>query len=165
MKNFKKLVAAVMMAALLIVNVGCGGSESAGSSNVALTDIKAKMIEADSSLNDLEYVDAKTDGAKDKFATLVDYDYSKIADYFYGYDKSGKASEVVVVKLKDLADLPDLVSAFKTRAADRKGTFENYDPEQVALVEHYVLTHESDCVAFIISEKNGMAEKAFKECF
>lgn len=162
----KKILVFVMVMTLLLGCTACGDSGSSSSgSDVSLRDIKDKMITADASLETLKYVDINASDSPDKFKTLVDFDYGKVEDYFYGFDKDGKAPEVIVVKVKDEADVPDLVAAFKTRAADRKGTFENYDPDQVALVEHYVLTHAGDTVAFIISEKNGLAEKAFKECF
>ena len=82
--------------------------------------------------------------------------------YFYAYAKDGSASEIAVIRMKDESDIAPMMDSINAHLKTRRGTMQEYKPEQVDLIDKAVITYEGNDVALIVSEKNGLVQKEFK---
>lgn len=161
-KNRIKRVA-VLCCALFLLG-GCGKtSQPANSAKVRdLKTMEKEMLEADKTLPEMDVVRGSDKDAEDNFTVLSDFDYDRVEDYFYAYSKTGSAEEIAVIRLKDKDDVALMMDAIHAHLEDRKGTMEEYSPEQVDCVDKAVVTYEGNDVAMIVSEKNGLVQEKFK---
>ncbi len=159
------LVLAVLVAALPLLSAcgGDSGGESAGGAALDLPMLYEMMAEVDANLPEMKRVDDTDKNAELNFSALCDYEYDGVQAYVHGFAKDGSAAEIALVQLKDSTDEALLMSSLKKHVEKRKATMEEYSPEQVAMVENYVLTRRDGVVALIISPGCGVVEKAFKE--
>lgn len=161
-KNRKRRVALLCCTVFLLS--GCGNT-SQPSDSAKLRDLKtmeAEMLEADKTLPEMDIVRGSDKDAEDNFTVLSDFDYERVEDYFYAYSKTGSAEEIAVIRLKDKDDVAPMMDAIHAHLEDRKGTMEEYSPEQVDCVDKAVITYEGRDVAMIVSEKNGLVQEKFK---
>ena len=162
---------------------GCGNSSSDGASAKSdttmqsassdagsalegkLAELETDLLEADTTLGEMTILTSVDENADLNFTSLCDFDYGKVNGYFYAYSSDGTAPEISVVELKDSGDASALMKSLKEHVENRRGTMEAYSPDQVDLVEHYVLTYDGNYVTLIISEKSGLVQKAFEASF
>ncbi|MGX8714187.1 MAG: DUF4358 domain-containing protein [Lachnospiraceae bacterium] len=152
---------------VLVLTAGltaCGGSGDSGK-DLDLEEMLTKIQEEESSLPEMETIKASDDNAEINFSVLCDFEYKDVADYIYTYAKDGTASELSIIRLKDASDASYLMSSLKDHIASRRETMRNYSPDQVDMVDSYVLVNEGAYVGLFISQHNGSMQKVFQEFF
>ena len=162
-KGRHMLLAGILVIALLCIT-GCGEKETAGVA-LDLNTLQTDMFAADTTLPEMTVVSSEDGDAELNFSYLSDLDYNLIDSYFYGYAADGTAPEMAVVKVKDTQAVVTVMDSLKEHIESRKGTFQEYSPDQVELVEKAVLIHQDAYVALIISDKSGLVQKVFKGAF
>lgn len=166
MKKIKRFVAGVLCVAMVAALAACGGSDGSASDaqvKIGAKELGEQMAEADGGLPDMTTITSDDKDADLNFTSLCDFDYDKVDSYWYSYAADGSASEMSVVILKDSGDAAELMKSLKQHVQDREGTMANYSPDQVQLVDNYILKNEGKYVTLIISEHNGAAEQAFED--
>lgn len=167
MKNNKKFRICFLLIAVAVLLSACGNSDSAktGENNVAISDLQKSMLAADTTLPEMVLVSDTDDQADLNFSYLSDLSYDMVDSYFYAYAKDGTAEEIAAVKLKDKGDVATMMDSLHDHIKQREGTFQEYDPEQVEMVNNAVVTRKGNYITLIISQKNGLVQKAFEESF
>ncbi len=160
MMYMKRIICLVMIASLMLV--GCGDSGE-GSSHVDASSLGTELAALDTELPSMETVTNTSDNAETAFAVLADFDYAKIESFYYSYSASGTPEEVAVIVTKEKNDVADLMKALQTHLDTRRQTFQQYDPDQVAMVENAILTFQGNVVFYAASKKNGVMQDRFKE--
>lgn len=151
----------LMMAASL---VGCGGAQSASgdSTDVNMTALQEAMLAADTTLPQMKVVTSDDEQAELNFTAFSDFEYERVARYFYAYAEDGGSQEIAVVELEDAGDAAALMNTLKDHLEDRRGALAAYAPDQLTLIDHAVLKQKGSLVALIISEKSGLIQQAFE---
>lgn len=168
MKKKQNGVRMLGMCALIIsmlLMAACGSKPESDGVTVDLKALQEDMLGADTTLPEMTKVTNEDDDAELSFSYLSDLEYSLADSYFYAYASDGTAPEIAVVKVKDSQDVVTMMDSLKQHIESRKGTFQEYAPEQVALVEKAVLVHQGNYIALIISEKSGLVQQAFQGAF
>ncbi len=160
LKSFKML--ALLAAAMLFCACGSKASTETKES-VSISKLQETMLAADTTLPEMVVVSDGDEQADLNFSYLSDLSYEMVDSYFYAYAKDGTAEEIAAVKLKDKGDAAAMMDSFHEHIKQRKGTFQEYDPQQVEMVEHAVVTRQGNYVTLIISQKNGLVQKAFQQ--
>ena len=160
MRTMKKITCLMVIAVLAMT--GCGDSGEGGSS-VNVTELGKELIALDSDLPEMETVTNESDSAETTFAVLADYDYAKIDGFYYTYSATGTPEEIAVISVKEKNDVADLMKALQNHLDSRRQTFQQYDPEQVSMVENAVITFEGKTLLYATAKKNGVMQDKFKE--
>ena len=153
----------LMISMLLLA--ACGSSQESEVVTVDLKTLQEEMLAADTTLPEMTKATNEDSDAELSFSYLTDLEYSLADSYFYAYASDGTAPEIAVIKVKDSQDVVTMMDSLKEHIKSRKGTFQEYAPEQVELVEKAVLVHQGNYIAMIISEKSGLVQKAFQGAF
>ena len=161
MKRVKK---ALLLSLLLLACFGCAGAQPDGP-DLDPAEMAQAMMDVDTTLPEMAERSSRDADGEDSFTYLSDLDYGKVEAYFYACADAGTAEEIAVVKLKNKSDAAALMESLLKHVEARKGTFAEYDPEQVPLTEAAVVTCEGRYVALIVSKKNGLAQNEFKRFF
>lgn len=162
MKRVKK---ALLLSLLLLACSGCAGAQPSDGPDLDPAEMVQAMMDVDTTLPEMAERSSQDADGEDSFAYLSSLDYGKVEAYFYACADAGTAEEIAVVKLKDKSDAAALMESLLKHVEARKGSFAQYDPEQVPLTEEAVVTREGRYVALIVSKKNGLAQNEFKRFF
>lgn len=165
MKGMKNVACLALAALLLTAACGCTGNADPSDPNADPEVIGQAMLDVDTTLPEMVTRSSGDADAKDNFSFLSDLDYGKVEAYFYAYADAGTAEEMAVIKLKDKSDAAAMMESLHDHVERRRGTFAEYDPEQVPLTEDAVVIREGRYVALIVSQKNGLAQKEFRKFF
>ena len=162
----KKIAATVMVAALSIVTlVGCGSGNSdhltGDELNDLLSTVGEKIVSEDTTLSEMTVDTSAGDDAELNFTAACDADYSKIEGYYHAYASDGTAGEITIISVKKSDDVTSVMNSLKSHIDTRRGTMENYSPEQVEIVDKAVVTHVGCYVGLFISEKSGLDKNNF----
>ncbi len=163
----KKYISCVLLTAMLTMAAACGSTDAknAQDTTISITQLQETMLSADTTLPEMTKTSSDDEQAELNFTYLSDLNYDLVDSYFYAYATEGTAEEIAVIKLKDKSDASSMMQALHEHVKNRKGTFQEYDPEQVDLTEKAVVTREGNYIALIISSKNGLVQKAFESSF
>lgn len=165
-KRMKKCNFFAFFALAALMLSACGSKDASDSENsVAVSELQKNMLAADTTLPEMVLVSDADEQADLNFSYLSDLSYDLVDSYFYAYAKEGTAEEIAVVKLKDKGDAATMMDSLHEHIKQREGTFQEYDPQQVEMVEKAVVTRQGDYVTLIISQKNGLVQKAFQQSF
>lgn len=148
--------------AVLLCSCGKTTSSTKKVEGKDLSKMETAMLGADPTLPEMVIVRGNEEDAELNFTALSDLDYDRVADYFYAYAKDGSASEIAVIRMKDESDIAPMMDSVNAHLKTRRGTMQEYKPEQVDLIDKAVITYEGNDVALIVSEKNGLVQKEFK---
>lgn len=148
--------------AVLLCSCGKTTSSSKKVEGKDLSKLETAMLGADPTLPEMVIVRGTEEDAELNFTALSDLDYDRVSDYFYAYAKDGSANEIAVIRMKDESDIAPMMDSINEHLKTRKGTMQEYNPEQVGLIDKAVITYEGNDVALIVSEKNGLVQKEFK---
>lgn len=160
--RMRKIITLGMVFVLILALTACGGGK-ADTPDIDLKAMQVSLPAADSTLPEMSVINSEDDNAELNFTALCDYDYSKVDSYFYTYAADGTAPEIAVVVLKKASDAADLMNSITDHAKKREGTMASYSPDQVTMVQNYVLTHQGNCIMYAVGGQNGMVQKAFQE--
>ena len=162
--KMKKTFFCTTMIVLLCFSLsGCGKNKETTVQQIDIDKLQETMLVADETLPKMQVINSKDENADLNFSSLSDMDYNRIADYFYAYAKNGTAEEIAVIQLKDSKDEAILMQSLQKHVDSRIKTLQEYNPEQVTMAQKAVITRKSGCVTLIISEKNGLVQKAFED--
>lgn len=154
-KRFVKALSVLLTAVTL---VGCSGGNA---SSVDEQKLFSDMVAADTSLPEMTTVTSKDKDGELNFSTLCDFDYADVKGYAYAYASEGTPEEIAVVAVKDASDAAPLMTSIKEHIELRRGVMQEYSPEDVAMVDNYVLTYNGNLVTLIISSQSGLVQKVF----
>lgn len=70
------------------------------------------------------------------------------------------AKEILVLKVKDVKDMPQIKSGIESRLAKQGDSFKNYRPEQYVLIENSILSIEGNNLIFIIAKDASEIKKS-----
>ncbi len=82
--------------------------------------------------------------------------------YYFASQDIMDVREVLVIKLKDVSDAQDVMSIISSRLDEKDALFEDYAPEQSALLKSHILTSESGFIYYAVGENAAEGLKAFK---
>ncbi len=162
----KKIAATALVAALsLTALVGCGSGKSehltGDELNKLLVSVGEKVVKQDTTLSEMTVDTSEGDDAELNFSAVCDADYGKIEGYYHAYASDGTAGEITILCVKKNDDVTSVMNSLKSHVDTRRGTMENYSPEQVEIVDQAVITHVGCYVGLFISEKSGFDKNNF----
>ncbi len=165
MRRMRKHRIGKMLALLLVCSslVSCGGKETKEQPTVDMHQLKNELLASDTTLPEMKTVTSEDENAELNFTSLSDMDYSLVDSYFYSYAQDGDVQEVAVIALKEEGDAAEAMESLHTHVENRIGKLREYSPDKVELAESAVITNEGRYVVFIIAEKSGMIQNAFKD--
>lgn len=163
--TLKKYVTILLAAILCISVVGCGKEQKKEEKAVDMKKLQEVVVAADTTLPELKTVTSEDKNAELNFTALSDLDYNLVDSYFYSYAQDGDVQEIAVVALKEEGDVAEMMDTLEKHVENRIGTFQEYTPEKVELAEKAVITSEGRYVLFVIAEKSGLIQNAFKDSF
>lgn len=157
--DMKKVISVFLICLLTVCCLAaCGGSLKAADA----VYVGKKVMESASGYPAMKTIDSSEKDADINFTTLCDFDYDKISSFYYAYSADGTAPEIAVVSLKDSDNTADLMSALKNHVKTREGTMQEYSPDQVEMVQNYIMTQENGTVGLFIGKGAAELEKSFK---
>ena len=127
-------------------------------SSASIEDVTEKVTKA-TDMTDLSAADNRT--VRRLYGLNVN-DYEGVS--LYVSDSNMKVEEVLIVKLKDVAQADAVESAVKSRVDTQLQSFEGYGPEQCKLLDDHVLDTEGNYVLFVVNSKAQAADQAFQKC-
>lgn len=165
MKKMGKRAIAGMLALVVVCSslVSCGSKETKEKTTVDMQELKNELLAADTTLPEMKTVTSEDENAELNFTGLSDIDYSMVDSYFYSYAEGGDVQEIAVIALKEEGDAAEAMESLHTHVENRLGTLREYSPDKVELAEDAVITNKGRYVVFIIAEKSGLIQNAFKE--
>ena len=161
----KKYITILLAVVLCISVVGCGKEQKKEEKAVDMKKLQEVVVVADTTLPELKTVTSEDKNAELNFTALSDLDYNLVDSYFYSYAQDGDVQEIAVIALKEEGDVAEMMETLEKHVENRIGTFQEYTPEKVELAEKAVITSEGRYVLFVIAEKSGLIQNAFKDSF
>lgn len=163
MKRIKKGIGIMPVLALLIVCAGCGSGKNS-SNTVSMYDLRTAMEQADPDLPEMLNASSTEKDAEDKFSHISDMDYKKVDSYFVSYSSDGhKADEIVVIAVKDKADVDEAKESLTKHQQDRYNLLQSYEPKQVSRIQDGLIFTEGQYAVLIITNHNDDVRKAFED--
>ena len=163
MKRIKKGIWIMPVLALLIVCAGCGSGKNS-SNTVSMYDLRTAMEQADPDLPEMLNASSTEKDAEDKFFHISDMDYKKVDSYFVSYSSDGhKADEIVVIAVKDKADVDEAKESLTKHQQDRYHLLQSYEPKQVSRIQDGLIFTEGQYAVLIITNHNDDVRKAFED--
>ncbi|MBO6140143.1 MAG: DUF4358 domain-containing protein [Agathobacter sp.] len=163
MKRIKKGIWIMPVLALLIVCAGCGSGKNS-SNTVSMYDLRTAMEQADPDLPEMLNASSTEKDAEDKFSHISDMDYKKVDSYFVSYSSDGhKADEIVVIAVKDKADVDEAKESLTKHQQDRYNLLQSYEPKQVSRIQDGLIFTEGQYAVLIITNHNDDVRKAFED--
>ena len=130
---------------------------------ISMYDLTKKIMESEDSLPAMTTVNSSASDANRLFACVSEMDYSKIDSFLLAYSTEGKADEIAVIKLKDEADINELIDSLKVHLKDRKGIYESYDTSQLSRVEDASLYSKGSYAVLIICDNKKNVKSVIDE--
>lgn len=172
MKKKMKVLAALLLAILCMVTVGCGAKEeetpdapASTEASIDLNALREAMLSADTTLPEMKLSTSEDEQAELAFSGVSDFAYDRVNAFFYAFAPDGGAQEIVVVELKEASDAGVCMDSFHDHIEFRRGVLAEYAPDQIKLLDSAVVTRNGKYVTLIISEKSGLVQQAFKGFF
>lgn len=162
----KKRISRKALGLLLVVMVYClagCGNNTKGANTVSMYDLCQVMEEADASLPEMLYASSSEESADELFSHVSDMDYEKVDSFFVSYSKEGKADEIVVVALKDPADIEEAKKSLIAHKEDRYKLLEQYEPKEVSRIDDGIVFTEKQYAVLIICDDTDSVRRAFEK--
>ena len=160
--TYKKIICFLLVVSMLAVCAGCGSKT--GSDIVSMYDLRQAMEAADPDLPEMLNASSTEKDADTKFENISDMDYKKVDSYFVSYSSDGhKADEIVVIAVKDKADVDEAKESLTRHQQDRYNLLQSYEPEQVSRIQDGLIFTEGQYAVFIVTDHNDDVRKAFED--
>ena len=161
---FKKIIALILAATMLLACVGCGDGDGGSGSgeSIDMASMLEEMKKTDTKMPSMKTVSSKDENAEATFAVLTDFDYEKVEEFIYSYSEEGTPEEIAIIKVKEKSAVGDLMKALQAHVDSRKSTFQAYDPEQASVVENAVVTYKDNYILLAIGSTSGAMQTVFK---
>lgn len=160
-----KKAIAIILCALSVVSLlcACAAKENTpDKSNVSLFDLKETMLAA-AAFGDMAYVSSNDADAETYLSAVSDFPFDKVDAFSVCYAKDGKgnADEVVVIRVKDEADVSLALQTLQTHLKTRQSLYATYDPTQSQKVGKGITFQSGAYAVLIVSEDNDAVKQAF----
>ncbi len=159
----KKRIAALLLALTVVFLMGCGGEKKEEVKDVNFYDLRTAMLNATDKLPEMQTASSVDDNASELLAYVSDIDYEKVSNFFVSYSKEGLADEIVVISVKDEADVKEAKDSLQKHLEHRKNLFANYAIEQASRLDSAILKVSGRYVVLIIADENSKIDKAFDD--
>ena len=171
MKKFVILLITVLASAFVL---GCGGEPSAPEiteepvqtqiteePTQSMFDLAETLRAAHNGKTELSYASSSDDDPESELAYVCDIDYGKVKDFLmlFAADGSKSADEIVVIVLKDQAD----VKMLRTHVEKRKALYDAYEPALAKALNKAEVFSEGRYAVLIVSENAYDVRNAFME--
>lgn len=151
----------LLVLTMLVMCVGCGEKKNT-SGSVSMYDLRTAMEAADPDLPEMLNASSAEKDAEDKFSHISDMDYKKVDSYFVSYSSDGhKADEIVVIAVKDKADVDEAKESLTKHQQDRYNLLQSYEPKQVSRIQDGLVFTKGQYAVLIITSHNDDVRKAF----
>lgn len=163
MEKIKKGICLVSVLTLLIACAGCGSGKNA-QNTVSMYDLRTAMEAADPDLPEMLNASSTEKDAEDNFSHISGMEYKKVDSYFVSYSSDGhKADEIVVIAVKDKADVDEAKESLTKHQQDRYNLLQSYEPKQVSRIQDGLIFTEGQYAVLIITNHNDDVRKAFED--
>ena len=153
----------LLMLTMLVMCVGCGAKKNT-SGSVSMYDLRTAMEAADPDLPEMLNASSAEKDAEDKFSNISDMDYKKVDSYFVSYSSDGhKADEIVVIAVKDKADVDEAKESLTKHQQDRYNLLQSYEPKQVSRIQDGLVFTKGQYAVLIITSHNDDVRKASED--
>ncbi|MCR5373782.1 MAG: DUF4358 domain-containing protein [Lachnospiraceae bacterium] len=159
----KKRIAALLLALTVVFLMGCGGEKKEEVKDVNFYDLRTAMLNATDKLPEMQTASSVDDNASELLAYVSDIDYKKVSNFFVSYSKEGLADEIVVISVKDEADVKEAKDSLQKHLEHRKNLFANYAIEQASRLDSAILKVSGRYVVLIIADEYSKIDKAFDD--
>lgn len=134
-------------------------------SAVSMYDLRVAMEGADASLPSMLNASSVEEDAESNFKNISEkLEYEKIDSYFISYSEDGEyADEIVVIAMKDRADVKDALDCLRQHRDNRYKLYEQYQPREVKRVEDGLIFSQEQYAVLIISDNSSAVKKAFEQ--
>lgn len=165
MKKITKILCLLSIALISILLCACGTKKEKKETGVKLSapEIITKVVEKLDNFPEHETLKKGDEDDQKWFEYLCEFDYDKVEDYVIKYSVSGEADELLIIKVKDEADIKSLKDALSKRQESRKNQFQQYAAEEVAKIDAAQIVAKENVVAFIVSDDVSNISNMFKE--
>lgn len=175
MKKFVILLITVLASAFVL---GCGGEPSAPEiteepvqtqiteePTQSMFDLAETLRAAHKGKTELSYASSSDDDPESELAYVCDIDYGKVKDFLmlYAADGNKSADEIVVIVLKDQADVKTAVDMLRTHVEKRKALYDAYEPALAKALNKAEVFSEGRYAVLIVSENAYDVRNAFME--
>ncbi len=173
MKNIRRgIVLALCCLTAAFSFTSCSGGDSSLSSesssvaaaNVSCEEIMSSLLsEAENmpACSELKFTDNTFADSYEKYLTLLSPD--DVEDFYFVYSDTATADEIMVVRLKDGADVSKLESALEKRTERRRKQFDTYDPEEAKRTGLAKIESVGPYVVYVICDNSGEVVDRFEE--
>jgi hypothetical protein len=155
-----KKIISVMLALVVLLQCGCGGTKS---DTVSMYDLRQTMEAADKSLPEMLNASSADENAADQFAYISDLDYGKVDSFFLSYAKEGTADEIAVVAVKDENDIDEAKQSLETHRQNRRKLLDQYEPEEVKRIDDGLVFAKDQYAVLIICDDASAVKAAFEK--
>lgn len=166
MKKITRIIAALLVPAMLASLTACGGGETSGTgttsskveSNVSASapaDITAKIM------GDIKFP-SMAEIKSDRLSTYYDVDADKIEAFSAYICGSGAyPDEIAVFKMKSADDVSAVKSVLDKRVESQTTTFKDYTPDEMYKIDGKNIIISGSYIALIICSDNAGATASF----
>lgn len=152
----------ILLCIVLAVTVGaCSASEE--KSDLDMSELMESMLAAAPSLPDMTKVTDQDENAADVFPYVSDVDYDKVDKFFLAYSSTGLADEIVVVRMKDAADVSSMEDSLNTHVSGRVALYQSYQPDQVPRAESALIFSTGSFAVLIMCDGQDSVKSVFQD--
>ena len=141
--------------------------ESKTAQSVSMYDLYKAMIASSDKLDEsaMQYASSSDDGADVTFKKVSYIDYAKVDSYFItaATDGASNCDELVVIQLKDAADVNEAVESLNTHLSKRKDLYKTYAPELLPKLELARVFSQDNLAVLIICDDPDAVQTALKD--
>ena len=147
---------------IMFAMVGCGKKENV-QETVSMFDLRTKMLEAGTNLPEMLSV-SDSDADPEKLLSYVsDLPYEKVDRFFISYSAEGKADEIVVLAVKDIADVDLAKQSLEQHQQERLKLLREYEPKEVQRLEQALFFVKEQYAIMIVCEQKEDIKTAFEK--
>lgn len=160
MKMKKILAAALAAVCALTLMSGCGSSSDGPAKQPTAAQVTEKVWEF------LVFKDTVVEVEDDLVKNYYNIDWDKVEDKcMYTSGSRATAEEVMVIKMKDAADVQLAKDAMRDRVEDQKIAYENYVPEEMTKLNNALICENGPYVLLVVADDTENAQTVFDEQF
>ena len=165
MRKFTKILAALLVPAMLVSLTACGGETSSSTNTSSATesvlnasapaDITKKIME------DIKFP-SMAEIKSERLATYYEVDSDKIENFSAYICGSGAyPDEIAIFKMKSSADVDAVKTVLQARVESQTTTFKDYTPDEMYKIDGKNIVISGNYIALIICSDNAGATNTF----
>lgn len=172
MRKVEMRAVCACMAAVAVLSSGCGKGEAAAIEErnevdgvVEIEEINAKPVkEIYEEIEQSVALHSPVQMADSFISNYYGIDPEKLEEYVFVMSEEATSAEaVVIMKVKDEADVDKISAALQVVVDEKRGEMENYLPEQFEIVDKSSVKVKGSYVYLVISESQDAITKIIEE--